>query len=317
MQKPVLVHLASGVGNIVFATPLLRALSSLDLTLDVLLDADYPATIELLRPWAFALEAVFHSHAGVQFDGYTHLIPAIPPFYWPRFRHLYHSRKNTVSRPPDTLFYSNEQEYYLAFAKALGYSAASPPCYSLPIPPSDHFAVNSKTLVIAPGCKTGEMGLKRWPFFVELADCFSDVAVVGTSDDLRAADGKLFRFPPHVKSYVGELSLRQTAELLASAGAVVGNDSGLSHIAGAVGTPTLILFGPTPHLSLGRFPKNVRVLRTDLPCEPCWFANRFRACNRRVDCLRQLGVAQVVVALSQIFYAATRDPLPAIRRVSV
>jgi ADP-heptose:LPS heptosyltransferase len=66
---------------------------------------------------------------------------------------------------------------------------------------------------------------------------------VGTSDDLRDANGHALRFPPHVRSLVDQLTLRETAEAMAAAGAVVGNDSGLSHVAGAVGTPTLILFG--------------------------------------------------------------------------
>ena len=47
-----LVHLASGVGNIVLATPLLAALAELDCTTDVCLDADYPETASLLEPWS-------------------------------------------------------------------------------------------------------------------------------------------------------------------------------------------------------------------------------------------------------------------------
>ena len=71
-------------------------------------------------------------------------------------------------------------------------------------------------------------------------------------------------FPAHVSSLVGQLSLRETAEVMASAGVVVGNDSGLSHIAAAVGTPTVMLFGPTPHESLGPMSPNVKMLRSGL-----------------------------------------------------
>lgn len=46
-------------------------------------------------------------------------------------------------------------------------------------------------------------------------------------------------FPPHVRSLVGRLTLRQTAAALACAGAVIANDSGLGHIAAAVGVPAL------------------------------------------------------------------------------
>jgi heptosyltransferase I len=75
---------------------------------------------------------------------------------------------------------------------------------------------------------------------------------------------------------------------------VVANDSGLAHVAAAVGTPTLMIFGPTPHATLSRLPSNVKVLRAGLPCEPCWFGGaRFRACDRRIECLGALSVAQV------------------------
>jgi ADP-heptose:LPS heptosyltransferase len=233
-------------------------------------------------------------------DSYSHVIPAIPPFYWSRFHRYYAGGENVVRRPPDALFYQNEQEYYLAFARALGFPSTHRPFYRLPIGPSDRFDVGQETLVIAPGCKTGEMALKRWSFYPELASRFVRVAVVGTCDDLRDARGGPFCFPAHVESYVDRLSLRETAELMAGAGAVVGNDSGLCHIAGAVGTPTLILFGPTPHLTLGHFPGNVYIFRAGLACEPCWFGKRFDACQRGLDCLNHLSVDSVAAGLRRL-----------------
>src|SRR5262249_43946685 len=159
-------------------------------------------------------------------------------------------------------FYQNEQEFYLHFARGLNYPADRHPRPSLPIAPSQRCGVRSGTIVLAPGCKTGVMATKRWPYFAELAGAFEDVVVVGTADDLHKTGGSAIKFPPHVRSLIGELSLRETAEVMASAGVVVGNDSGLSHIAAAVGTPTIMLFGPTPSTSLGPMPANVKVLRS-------------------------------------------------------
>lgn len=287
-NRSAIVHLASGVGNIVLATPLLAALGEMNVTTDICLDADYPATSELLNDWSLVRNIYCSKSPTLSLYGYV--LPAIPPYYWPRFRRVYESLPNIVRRPPDSLFYRNEQGYYLDFARAIGYTGRHTPVYRLPITPSEGYGVSSSTLVITPGCKTGEMAFKRWPYFAQLSERFGDVAVVGTSDDLRDAHCHSLRFPSHVRCFVDRLSLRQTAELLASAGAVVGNDSGLSHIAGAVGTPTLILFGPTPHRTLGPFPSNVHILRVGLPCEPCWFSNRFEACGQRIDCLSQLTV---------------------------
>jgi ADP-heptose:LPS heptosyltransferase len=292
-EQSVLVHLASGVGNIVLATPLLMALHHLGFIVDVFLHADYLQTADLLREWSVVREVYRDPTRRVGSGDYQHIIPAIPPFYWPRFARLRWDPAKTLHRPPDSLFYQDEQEYYLTFARELGYPRNRRPFYRLPIGPSAAFGVTGRTLVIAPGCKTGEMAAKRWPYFPQLAAMFADVAVVGTADDLRRHDGTAFHFPAHARLFIDQLTLRETAELLAAAGAVVGNDSGLSHVAAAVGTPTVMIFGPTPHVTLGSLPPHVTVMRTGLACEPCWFSARFHACAAHINCLRQLTVETV------------------------
>lgn len=287
----VLVHLAAGVGNLVLATPLLVALHRMGYEVDLLLHADYPQAAELFEGWS----VVRRVHAGRVPPGerYRHVVPAVPPFYWARFGRMYDGRPTCVPRPPDAIFARDEQAWYLAFAEALGWPRGERPAYTLPVSPSDAHGVTQATLVLAPGCKTGEMAAKRWPHFPALAERFSDVVVVGTEDDLRGFGGAPFAFPPHVRSLAGRLSLRETASVLAAAGAVVANDSGLGHLAGATGVPTLLLFGPTSERVLGPFPANVTVLRAGLRCEPCWNTARLRACRSRVDCLRALDVARV------------------------
>jgi hypothetical protein len=296
--RAVLVQLGAGIGNVVLATPLLVALNELCFAVDVVLVADYSQTESLLVPWS-CVRKVFSS---APLASYAHVVPALPPFYHPRFGRAIACRPNTVPRPPASLFYQNEQEFYLHFARALDYPADRHPRPSLPIAPSEKAGVTSRTIVLAPGCKTGEMATKRWPYFAELAAAFDDVVIVGTPDDLRRNGGSAIKFPPHVHSLIGEPSLRETAEVMASAGVVVGNDSGLSHIAAAVGTPTIMLFGPTPHESLGLMPPNVKVLRGGLACEPCWFRDRFRACGRNIECLSTLSlevvIREVIAALS-------------------
>jgi hypothetical protein len=285
------------VGNVVLATPLLIALHEMGFAVDVLLAADYPQTAALLSPWS-VVRKTFDRFTRPRLEPYTRIAPALPPFYQARFGRPVAHRPNSMARPPDSLFYGNEQAFYLHFARALDYPAdrTPPPC--LPIAPSESCGVTSRTVVLAPGCKTGVMATKRWPHFPELAATFSDVVVVGTPDDLRRHDGSPMNFPAHVRSLAGQLSLRETAELMAAAGVIVGNDSGLSHVAAAVGVPTVMLFGPTPDISLGSMPPNVRVLRAGLPCEPCWFRDRFRACGRKIECLSTLHVETVVREVS-------------------
>jgi ADP-heptose:LPS heptosyltransferase len=325
MPGPCLVHLASGVGNIVLATPLLMALDELGYDVHVCLDADYAQTAALLQPWsvvravhcgglAALLRRASVATGGV--GGWDAIVPAVPPFYWSRFKTVYAGTMTraygagvrVVARPPDRLFAVDEQAFYLAFARALGYPAAVGPLPCLPVGPRDsETRVGLRTIVLAPGCKTGTMTAKRWPHFEALAERFDDVAVVGTGDDLRQHDGSAMHFPTHVRSFVDRLTLRETAELMASAAVVVGNDSGLSHVSGAVGAPTVMLFGPTDHGCLGPLPPNVTVMRAGLPCEPCWRAAPLGACAGRVDCLRALDVDRVERTVRGLISAAMEE----------
>jgi ADP-heptose:LPS heptosyltransferase len=297
-SRTVLVHLASGVGNIVLATPMLLALARQGLEVDLLVDGDYRGTAGLFEGWS-ALRNIYDGAAGEEpAQSYDIRIPAIPPFYWSRYATRYRRVRNVVARPPDSLFYQNEQAYYLEFVKRIGCAISPEPFCFLPTSPDRVHGVTSTTLVLAPGCKTGVMAAKRWPRFAELAERFEDVVIVGVEDDLRHFDGAPMRFPAHVRSLVGVLSLRETACVLAAAGVVVANDCGLGHVAAAVGAPTVLLFGPTPDVVLGGFPPNVIVLRAGLPCEPCWHARRFAACASRIDCLAAIRADDVTDAIA-------------------
>jgi ADP-heptose:LPS heptosyltransferase len=307
-QRTVLVHLSSGIGNIILATPLLQALHEIGYCIDLTLDADYKQVSDLFSEWCVVNHLVSETLDHASFSRYDAVVPAIPPFYWPRFQQRYRggSTGNIVERPPDTLFYRNEQEYYLAFARRLGWTKIEPPCMMLPLSPSSPAEVNANTVVLAPGCKTGEMAAKRWPWFSELSERFDNVAVVGTTDDLRTIKGEPLEFPDHCRSFTGKLTLKETARLIASAGIFVGNDSGLSHLAAALGVPTIMLFGPTPDVTLGHLPPNVVVIRAGLACEPCWFTNRFIACQRTIECLMSVSVDAVVAQMETLIGPPSR-----------
>ena len=74
----------------------------------------------------------------------------------------------------------------------------------------------------------------------------------------------------HVDSAAGELSLQETGAVLAGAQVLVANDTGVMHMATAVGTPVVALFGPTVE-PFGFFPYRARatVIERHLDCRPC------------------------------------------------
>ena len=88
--------------------------------------------------------------------------------------------------------------------------------------------------------------------------------------------------------------------LLSELHALVCGDTGIAHLAAALGTPAVVLFGPTdPALSAPRGP--VRVLTHPVPCAPCFY----RVCPIDHPCLRDLDAARVRDALR-----ALREPRP-------
>lgn len=85
---------------------------------------------------------------------------------------------------------------------------------------------------------------------------------------------------------VGRSDLRQSAALLAECDLLVCNDSGPMHVAAAVGTPTLAIFGPTSHKLWGPYGPEHRVARLDLDCSPCLILGKLGVCPRQLlECL--------------------------------
>lgn len=93
----------------------------------------------------------------------------------------------------------------------------------------------------------------------------------------------------------GALSLKELAAMIARARLFVGVDSAPMHMAAAVGTPVVVLFGPSGELEWGPWQVPHRIVRSDdHPCRPCGLAG---CANSRVsDCLTTIPVQRVLAA---------------------
>lgn len=124
-------------------------------------------------------------------------------------------------------------------------------------------------VAIAPG---SVWGTKRWPYYAELAARWEgQVVIVGGPEDAALAQGIVQVSGGKAVSAAGALSLRQSAALIGRARVLVTNDSAPLHLATAVGTPVLALFGPTvPEFGFGpRGAGDFTLGRAELPCRPC------------------------------------------------
>jgi heptosyltransferase-2 len=99
----------------------------------------------------------------------------------------------------------------------------------------------------------------------------------------------------------GETDLRQLAALLKGARVAVGNDSGPGHVATAVGTPLVALFGPTSEIFGFRpFGSRSRAVSHDVSCRPCSVHGGV-SCHRGARvCLDEIGPDEVIGAMRDV-----------------
>ncbi len=127
-------------------------------------------------------------------------------------------------------------------------------------------------IALAPG---SAWHTKRWPGYGALAALLAeqyDIAIVGSADDLAAADEiKLLVERERIVDATGKLSLLGSAELIRRSIALATNDSSPQHLASAMGTPTVTIFGPTaPEFGFGPLAPGSRTVGNgSLACRPC------------------------------------------------
>jgi heptosyltransferase II len=207
-----------------------------------------------------------------------------------------------IARPSS----GHEVERLLALAGPL---AGEPPPVSLGLTAEDWAAadgwlaahgVNSQFIALAPG---SIWGTKRWPYYAELASALATRSVIiGGSDDGSLAQAIVDAAGTKVVSAAGALSLRQSAALIHRAGCLVTNDSAPLHLATAVGTPVVALFGPTiPEFGFGpRRPGDLSLGHGELSCRPC-SSHGPRTCPLgHHRCMRELSVDRVLKAVAAV-----------------
>jgi ADP-heptose:LPS heptosyltransferase len=97
---------------------------------------------------------------------------------------------------------------------------------------------------------------------------------------------------------LSSLPLGVLAGILSYCAGYLGNDSGVTHLAAALGLPTVALFGPTDPFLWGAQGAAVRILSSSRPCSPCTEENR-RACPEKT-CLSDITVEEVVGAVRAV-----------------
>ena len=146
---------------------------------------------------------------------------------------------------------------------------------------------------------------KRWPYYSELARLVAAearIAIVGAKDDAALAAEIVAAVASDVVDATGKLSLLGSAELIRRCAVLVTNDSSPQHLASAVGTPTVTVFGPTvPEFGFGPLaPRSVTAGTVGLDCRPCDRHGPHQCPLGHWRCMRDLSVATVAALVAQL-----------------
>ena len=125
---------------------------------------------------------------------------------------------------------------------------------------------------------------KKWPYYVELASLINKklsdyrIVLIGDKEDAAIANEK--EWPTNVnKDFIGKIDIQELAYLIKGCDIYIGNDTGPTHIAAALGIATYAIFGPTlisKNMPIGQ---NVHIIHKALACAPCQYTERWEECD--------------------------------------
>ena len=204
-----------------------------------------------------------------------------------------------VARPPQ----GHEAERLLALAEPAAGTRAR---VALGLTPGDRAeaaawidaqGIGGRFVAVAPG---SIWGTKRWTGYQALiAELDEPVVVVGGPEDAALGAALRSAAPDRVHVAAGALSLRGSAALIERARLLVTNDSAPLHLASAVGTRTVAIFGPTvPAFGFGPRGEADRIVElAGLACRPCSPHGPMVCPLGHHRCMREIGAAAVMEAI--------------------
>jgi heptosyltransferase-2 len=172
-------------------------------------------------------------------------------------------------------------------------------------------ASGSKLLVIAPGAQWEN---KRWlaEGFASAADTFckqtnAQTILIGGPGDIETCNRVQSLMKTGSLNLAGKLDLMGSASMLGKANMVFTNDTGMLHMAQAMKSPVVAVYGPTTR-ELGFFPLpyNSRVAETDISCRPCTQKGLHECPKKHFRCMKEIK-PEVVIDLAIDLLAEKSD----------
>lgn len=158
------------------------------------------------------------------------------------------------------------------------------------------FSLDPAKRTIALGVGSTNSRAKRWPAerYAQLNDRLQEelnanVILVGGPDELDVSQEVFDGSQRKPVVLTGQTDLAEAVAVLAEVDLLISNDMGLAHIAPAVGTKTLVIFGPTNPETTRPFSDDAIIIREGVDCSPCML----RDCPIDHRCMTRISVDNV------------------------
>jgi heptosyltransferase I len=141
--------------------------------------------------------------------------------------------------------------------------------------------------------------------FARLADSIKtklNAEVVFTGSEKSSIEMIIAQMSSKAVSLAGETTLAELADVYKKALMVITTDSGPMHLAAAVGTPVVALFGPTDPKRTGPYGEGHTIIRVDLPCSPCFL----KTCPTK-KCMQSISPEQVFAIIEERLKEGGKD----------
>jgi heptosyltransferase-2 len=200
--------------------------------------------------------------------------------------------------------------YYRAMLEGLGLAVSGPPDASLACP--EAWAERGRALLgspgpwigINPGAAYGTA--KRWPpeRFAAAAALVARrsgarVAIVGSAAERPLAEAIAAQLGGAARVLCGETTLAELVGVLRELRLLLTNDSGPMHLAAALGTPLVAVFGSTDWTETAPVSERARVVREETECAPC----KLRECPIDHRCMARVAVDRVAATALELLAA--------------
>jgi len=299
----ILIELPNWLGDAVMATPSINNfLKNFD-SVDLFFVSHNPAVIEIFKKHPNTNNAIFVNKN--IFNIYNFAKKSGKFNYFVSYRNTIHSRilkffisaNKKYSYKKNRVLGLHQVQKYNFFTNSFSENKYEPGNLDVFIEP--RFNVQSEMIGLNPGGSYGDA--KRWNLqeFAKLAKYFSShyqVLILGGNEEVESAqeienylqDNGINNF----QNLAGKTSISDLIELINNLELLVTNDSGTMHIAAALKTPTVSVFGPTNYIETSQWKNNQSFIEhLNLECQPCMK----RSCPlKHHNCMNLLKAERVI-----------------------